>query len=179
MNAPAINTERLFTASRIAVGATAARFVAISAIMAPLKDCFGLDNEQVGWIGGAGLWGFTLTMLVFGSLCDLLGMKLVFRLAMLAHLAGADVAFANLEAPIAERGDKKLLPIALRAPVEAALGLIKLGEADSGELRAGLKSFRRHGSVCSRQSIPRLLFSSKGVTCERYSCHSRRLFFST
>ncbi|MBU4272557.1 MAG: MFS transporter [Planctomycetes bacterium] len=89
MNAPAINTKRLFTASRIAVVATAARFVAISAMMAPLKGCFGLDNEQVGWIGGAGLWGFTLTMLLFGSLCDLFGMKLVFRLAVLAHLAGA------------------------------------------------------------------------------------------
>ena len=88
MNTSAPNTRRLFTASRIAVGATAARFVAISAIMVSLKNHFGLDNEQVGWIGGAGLWGFTLTMLVFGSLCDLLGMKLVFRLAMLAHLAG-------------------------------------------------------------------------------------------
>ena len=91
MNTPDINKKRLFTASRIAVATTAARFVAISAMMAPLKDCFGLDNEQVGWIGGAGLWGFTLTMLVFGSLCDLLGMKLVFCLAVLAHLTGAVV----------------------------------------------------------------------------------------
>ncbi len=57
--------------------------------MASLKDVFGLSNEQVGWIGGAGLWGFTITMLIFGSLCEVLGMKLVLRLAVLSHLAGA------------------------------------------------------------------------------------------
>ena len=89
MNTSNINTARLFTASRVAVGTTAARFVAIAAILMPMKDYFGLNNEEVGWIGGAGLWGFTITMLVFGSLCDLLGMRLILRLAVLAHLLGA------------------------------------------------------------------------------------------
>jgi fucose permease len=84
-----VNAARLFTASRFAIGTTAARFVAITAIMASLKDCFGLNNAEVGWIGGAGMWGFTITMLVFGSLCDQLGMKLVLRLAVLSHLSGA------------------------------------------------------------------------------------------
>jgi len=84
-----INRGRLFTAARVAIGTSAARFVAISAVMAALKECFGLSNEQVGWIGGAGLWGFTITMLLFGSLCDVLGMKLVLRLAVLSHLGGA------------------------------------------------------------------------------------------
>ena len=87
--APGIRPGRLFTGSRFAVGTSAARFVAITAIMASLKDVFGLSNEQVGWIGGAGLWGFTVTMLIFGSLCEMLGMKLVLRLAVLSHLAGA------------------------------------------------------------------------------------------
>lgn len=84
-----IDAGRLFTGSRFAVGASAARFVAITAIMASLKDVFGLSNEEVGWISGAGLWGFTVTMLIFGSLCDVLGMKLVLRLAVLSHLVGA------------------------------------------------------------------------------------------
>jgi fucose permease len=88
MNTANVNTTRLFTASRFAIGVTAARFVAITAIMAPLKDAFGLNNAEVGWIGGAGMWGFTITMLVFGSLCDQLGMRLVLRLAVLCHLAG-------------------------------------------------------------------------------------------
>jgi hypothetical protein len=89
MNTTNVNAARLFVASRFAIGTTAARFVAITAIMASLKDSFGLNNAQVGWIGGAGMWGFTITMLVFGSLCDQLGMKLVLRLAVLAHLSGA------------------------------------------------------------------------------------------
>jgi fucose permease len=84
-----IDSGRLFTGSRFAIGTSAARFVAITAIMASLKDVFGLSNEQVGWISGAGLWGFTVTMLIFGSLCDVLGMKLVLRLAVLGHLVGA------------------------------------------------------------------------------------------
>jgi MFS family permease len=84
-----VDAGRLFTGSRFAIGTSAARFVAITAIMGSLKDVFGLSNEQVGWIGGAGLWGFTITMLIFGSLCEVLGMKLVLRLAVLCHLAGA------------------------------------------------------------------------------------------
>jgi fucose permease len=89
MNKTELNTGRLFTAARFAVGTGAARFVAISAILGALKDHFGLSNEQVGWIGGAGMWGFTVTMLLFGSLCDALGMRLILRLAALAHIAGA------------------------------------------------------------------------------------------
>lgn len=42
-------------------------------------------------------------------------------------LVGADLAFANLEAPLSERGKEKPLPIAFRAPPEAALGLVSAG----------------------------------------------------
>lgn len=84
-----IDAGRLFTGSRFAIATGAARFVAITTIMDSLKNVFGLSDEDVGWIGGAGLWGFTVPMLIFGSLCDVLGMKLVLRLAVLCHLAGA------------------------------------------------------------------------------------------
>lgn len=96
LSSASVHAGRLFTGSRFAIGTSAARFVAITAIMASLKDAFGLSNEQVGWIGGAGLWGFTITMLLFGSLCEVVGMKLVLRLAVLNHLAGALLMiFAN------------------------------------------------------------------------------------
>ncbi len=62
------NTTRLFAGASIAIGTSAARFIAIAAIMASLKSSFGLNNEQVEWIGGADLWGFTITMLIFGCL---------------------------------------------------------------------------------------------------------------
>lgn len=96
MSAVEINKSRLFVGSCTAIGTSAARFIVIAALLAPLKSSFGLNNEQVGWIGGAGLWGFPLTMLIFGSLCDSIGMKIVLRLAVLAHLAGAaTMIFAN------------------------------------------------------------------------------------
>ena len=90
----AIHPQRLFWAGRVAIAVSAARFIAITAIMDPLKDAFGLNNVQVGWIGGAGLWGFPVTMLIFGSLCNVFGMKLILWLAVLAYLSGASVMLA-------------------------------------------------------------------------------------
>jgi len=91
-----VNPRRLFVASCFGVGASAAVFVAISAIMGSLKEHFVLTNEQVGWIGGASMWGFALTILVFGSLCDVLGMRLLLRLALAGHAAGVLLmVFAN------------------------------------------------------------------------------------
>jgi len=84
-----IRAGRLFAASQLAIATSAARFVAIAAIMDALKEHFVLNNQEVGWINGAGLWGFTVTILIFGSLCDVLGMRLVLRLAVLAHVIGA------------------------------------------------------------------------------------------
>ncbi len=91
MTTTEIHRQRLFWAARIGVAVSAARLVAITAVMDPLKDSFGLNNADVGWIGGAGFWGFPITMLVFGSLCDVFGMKLVLRLAVLTYLAGTTV----------------------------------------------------------------------------------------
>jgi len=92
----AVNPKRLFAGSCFGIGATAMTFVAISAVMRPLKEHFVLTNEQVGWIAGAAIWGFTITILTFGSLCDVLGMKLVLRLAVVGHVAGALLMiFAN------------------------------------------------------------------------------------
>ena len=91
-----VNPKRLFAGSCFGIGASAMTFVAISAVMGPLKEHFLLTNEQVGWIGGAAMWGFTVTILTFGSLCDVVGMRLVLRLAILAHVGGALLMiFAN------------------------------------------------------------------------------------
>lgn len=91
-----VNPKRLFAGSCFGIGASAMTFVAISAVMGPLKEHFLLGNEQVGWIGGAALWGFTVTILTFGSLCDVVGMRLLLRLAVVGHLCGAFLMiFAN------------------------------------------------------------------------------------
>ncbi len=94
MTTTEIHRMRLFWAARVGVAVSAARWAATTAVMDPLKDSFGLNNVDVGWIGGAGFWGFPVTMLVFGSLCDVLGMKLVLRLAVCTYLAGTAVMLA-------------------------------------------------------------------------------------
>jgi fucose permease len=83
-----VNTERLFLGSNFALIATSVTFAIIGAIMGPLKEYFVLTNAQVGWIGGAALWGFAITIFIFGPLCDVLGMKFLLRLAFIGHFIG-------------------------------------------------------------------------------------------
>lgn len=56
--------------------------------MYQLKSEFLLDNAQVGLIGGAGLWGMAISQISFSSLCDLVGMRNLLRLALVGHIAG-------------------------------------------------------------------------------------------
>ncbi|HUF10674.1 MAG TPA: MFS transporter, partial [Rhodothermales bacterium] len=92
---PAIQRHRLFVGSCLALVATSVAFATVGAVMAPLKSAFVLTNEQVGWIGGAALWGFAVSMLVFSPLCDSLGMRVLLRLAFVGHLVGTAVLIVS------------------------------------------------------------------------------------
>jgi len=83
-----IDPKRLFRGSCMALIATAVAFAVVGAIMGALKEHFVLSNEEVGWIGGAALWGFTISIFIFGPLVDALGMRPLLRLALLGHVAG-------------------------------------------------------------------------------------------
>ncbi len=83
-----IHRGRLFLASCVSLIATSVTFAVIGAIMGALKTEFVLTNQQVGHIGGAALWGFPISILIFGPLCDVLGMRLLFRLAFVFHAVG-------------------------------------------------------------------------------------------
>jgi len=87
-NMDGIHSGRLFAGSCIGLIATAMSFAVMGAIMNSLKAEFLLTNTQVGWIGGAQLWGFPVSILIFGPLCSTLGMRLLLRLAFLCHAAG-------------------------------------------------------------------------------------------
>ncbi len=91
MESKSINRRRLFIGSCWALIATSVAFVTVGAIMLSLKGEFTLTNQQVGWIGGAALWGFAVSQLLFSPFCDILGMKFLLRLAFIFHLAGAIV----------------------------------------------------------------------------------------
>lgn len=85
---PSIDRRRLFLGSCVALIATSVAFATVGAIMLALKRDFVLTNAEVGWIGGAALWGFAVSQLVFAPLCDTLGMRFLVRLAFVGHLAG-------------------------------------------------------------------------------------------
>lgn len=86
---PAIKPKKLFVGSCTALLVGGMLFAILSAIMNPLKQQFLLTNLQVGWIGGAGLWGFPISILIFGPLCSVLGIRFLLRLSFTVHLLGA------------------------------------------------------------------------------------------
>src|SRR5256885_6679397 len=89
-------SQRLFTASCIALVATAMSFAIRGDIMGDFERLFSLTKTDVGWIAGAAFWGFGFSILVGGPLCDLLGMGVLLRIAALGHIGGA---IATIAAP--------------------------------------------------------------------------------
>jgi MFS family permease len=78
----------LFRSSCVAIVATAMTFGVRADIMDALGSQFRLTNEQTGWIAGAAFWGFTVSMLLGGMLCDLLGMRSLIAAGFVGHLGG-------------------------------------------------------------------------------------------
>lgn len=98
MNAD-IRPGRLFMGSCITLIATAMTFAVLSSIMRSLQNSFFLSNEDVGWITGAGLWGFPISILIFGPLCSVLGMRFLLRLAYVFFFIGVGVMISATYAP--------------------------------------------------------------------------------
>lgn len=86
---PAVRADRLFLGSCVALIATSVAFATVGAVMLALKREYVLTNEEVGWIGGAALWGFAVSQLLFAPLADSLGMRTLLRFAFVGHLIGA------------------------------------------------------------------------------------------
>ncbi len=84
-----MNKNRLFLASCVALIATAMSFAIRGDIMGDFESVFSLSKTNVGWISGAAFWGFGLSILIGGPLCDLLGMANIMRLAALGHIFGS------------------------------------------------------------------------------------------
>ena len=53
-----------------------------------LRQTFSLTQAQIGWVASTAFWGFTVSMLVGGQLCDSLGMGRLFAIAFGMHVSG-------------------------------------------------------------------------------------------
>ncbi len=82
------STKLLFRASCIALIATAMSFAIRGDIMGDFEHVFSLNKTQVGWISGAAFWGFGLSILFGGPLCDAFGIGRLLKLAAVGHIAG-------------------------------------------------------------------------------------------
>ncbi|MCW3100379.1 MAG: Major Facilitator Superfamily protein [Chthonomonadaceae bacterium] len=77
--------EKLFWASCIALIVTAMSFAIRGSLIAPLGKQFELTNVQLGIITGTAFWGFAITTVIGGWLCDVVGMGRLLALAFIGH----------------------------------------------------------------------------------------------
>lgn len=84
----ALETRKLFNASCIALITTSMTFAIRGALMDTWGTEFALTGEEIGWVNSTAFLGFTLSMLVGGPLCDVLGMRNLLRIAFFGHLLG-------------------------------------------------------------------------------------------
>jgi MFS family permease len=84
----AINKNRLFVASCLALLVTSLSFGIRAGLLDTWKYEFGLNQEQVGIIIGTAFWGFPLAIIIGGIVVDIIGMKKLLIAAAIFHLLG-------------------------------------------------------------------------------------------
>tara|TARA_Y100000389_G_scaffold33691_1_gene28716 strand:- start:1799 stop:3424 length:1626 start_codon:yes stop_codon:yes gene_type:complete len=83
-----INRDKLFLGICMALLPTAFSFVLVSNILGQLKTEFILTNADVGYIGGAAMWGMTISLLSVGPFMERFGLKIATICAFFGHLIG-------------------------------------------------------------------------------------------
>ena len=81
-----MNRDRLFLISCVALVTTAIAFSVRGDILDALGADFHLTNEQLGVLLSPAFWGFTVAIVVGGSLVDLLGMRRLLQVASLGYI---------------------------------------------------------------------------------------------
>jgi MFS family permease len=82
------NPRRLFIGSCLSVAVIGLTFAIRGDTIDELSRQFALTHAQMGWIASAAFWGFVLSMIVAGQLCDWLGMGRLLQGAAIFHIAG-------------------------------------------------------------------------------------------
>lgn len=88
MDTQNINTKKLFLMSCVALIVTAISF-ALRARLEPIfMTDYGLSATDIGFAFGPAFYGFTISMILFGSFVDSWGMKKVLTMAFILHAIG-------------------------------------------------------------------------------------------
>lgn len=88
MNKEDLERKKLFAGICLALFPTAFSFILVSNILGQLKNEFILTNADVGYIGGAALWGMSISLLVIGPLLEKIGLKKAAIGAFIGHISG-------------------------------------------------------------------------------------------
>lgn len=87
-SSPNVKQDRLFFGICLALLPTAFSFILVSNILNQLKTEFILTNADVGYIGGAALWGMAVSLLAIGPFLEKIGLKNATIGAFIGHLSG-------------------------------------------------------------------------------------------
>src|ERR1700743_2073267 len=83
-----IQTNKLFTASCLALLVTSLSFGIRAGILNMQGQYFHLNGSQLGTIAATAFWGFPLAIIIGGFIVDVIGMKKLLVAAFVFHLAG-------------------------------------------------------------------------------------------
>lgn len=86
-----INRKRLFVGSFIALVVTSFGFIIRAFILSEWGREFTLSQEDLGWIAGAGLFPFAITIVLFSLVIDRIGYDTSIRIAFGGHVLSAIV----------------------------------------------------------------------------------------
>jgi MFS family permease len=89
-----INRNRLFTGCIVSLVATAFGFAVRGAILENWRSEFNLTSEQIGYLQGAGLFPFAISIILFSLIIDRLGNGISMAVAFTLHVVSAVVTLA-------------------------------------------------------------------------------------
>jgi len=89
-----INKKRLFVGSFIALVVTSFGFIIRAFILSEWGREFSLSQEDLGWIAGAGLFPFAVTIILFSLVIDRIGYDTSIRIAFVGHVVSALVTIS-------------------------------------------------------------------------------------
>ena len=89
-----MNRTRLFTGCVVALVATAFGFAVRAAILGQWRAEFNLSQEQIGYLLGAGLFPFAISIILFSLVVDRLGNGVSMAIAFTLHVLSAVITLA-------------------------------------------------------------------------------------